>query len=68
MYTGVYIMQNILSNLQGIDLNLGCPQIIAKRGHFGSYLQDEWDLITRYSICVYHRKFDVLLQYLYILV
>ena len=41
-----------------IDLNLGCPQGIARRGNYGAFLQEDWDLIFK-LINKLHMNLDV---------
>ncbi|KAF7313180.1 tRNA-dihydrouridine synthase 1 [Mycena kentingensis (nom. inval.)] len=48
----------VQGNCDAVDINLGCPQEIARRGHYGSFLQDEWDLIYK-LINTLHKKLDV---------
>ncbi|KAJ4292314.1 tRNA dihydrouridine synthase [Collariella sp. IMI 366227] len=41
-----------------VDLNLGCPQGIAKKGHYGSFLQEDQDLVHR-LIKTLHENLDI---------
>ncbi|KAL0091127.1 dihydrouridine synthase-domain-containing protein [Phycomyces blakesleeanus] len=57
-----YILLNAAKMVEhqcnAIDLNLGCPQNIAKRGRYGSFLQDEWKVIES-MISLLHRELYV---------
>ncbi|KAF2150770.1 FMN-linked oxidoreductase [Myriangium duriaei CBS 260.36] len=41
-----------------VDLNLGCPQGIAKRGGYGAFLQEDWPTISS-LISTLHKDLDV---------
>ncbi|KAG0296289.1 hypothetical protein BGZ96_009829 [Linnemannia gamsii] len=44
-----YLLQSALlvaPYCDAVDINLGCPQHIARRGHYGSFLMEDWPLIA----------------------
>ena len=42
-----------------IDINFGCPQKVAKRGHYGAFLMDDWESMVSIVWVLAHRELSV---------
>lgn len=50
--------KHVAPHCDAVDLNLGCPQGIARKGHYGAFLQEDQDLIFK-LINTLHKELPV---------
>ncbi|KAK1052426.1 tRNA dihydrouridine synthase [Friedmanniomyces endolithicus] len=50
--------RQVQGHCDAVDLNLGCPQGIAKRGRYGAFLQEDWGTIHK-LIRSLHENLDI---------
>ncbi|KAJ8074011.1 tRNA dihydrouridine synthase [Marasmius tenuissimus] len=50
--------KDLEGHCDAVDINLGCPQDIAKKGKYGAFLMDDWDLVYR-LINILHENLSI---------
>lgn len=50
--------KEVVPYADGVDINFGCPQGIARKGKYGAFLQDDWPLVHS-LIDILHKNLDI---------